>query len=300
MENQLEYHFPVIRYHSAWSELKTENLYRVLNGRKGAVSYNSFLTINEDCSDYLAAVEDRTPLEAEESRVLEELLDYCTKEDVRILFVVAPQQTKQTDILGKYNTIVDILEEREFSVLQAEKMISEIGLDPSSDYYNNGHTNIHGSLKYTYFLANYLSEHYDFTDKRKTPGYEDWDASYTWFESDIAKNTLEFERLNCKRDYSLKAVTLTSCASSDQSLHISWEKSNSAEGYAVYRKIKSDGIWELILLADGQTFSLLDEELENGIEYKYIIVPIRWEGQTIVYGNYDIKGISGIPEPDDK
>lgn len=56
-----------------------------------------------------------------------------------------------------------------------------MGIDPTTDFYDNNHTNILGAEKYTRFLANYIDAEYDLPDRSLDPAYAQWhDGCETW------------------------------------------------------------------------------------------------------------------------
>ena len=61
-------------------------------------------------------------------------------------------------------------------------------MDFQTDFYDyGGHANAIGAEKYTAFLGKYLSENYEFEDKRGQEGYEDWDESYELWTGEMEK-----------------------------------------------------------------------------------------------------------------
>ena len=187
LTERMEFYFPIIRFHSRWSELVASDFKTDPLLYKGACSYNSFLTKATTVSDSLWHYEERVPVPAELEQGINDLLDYCEEENVKVLFVVTPQGLKDADKRGQQNTLIDIVTERGFDVLDVTKVTDEIGLDHNTDYYDRYHTNIHGSLKVTDYISRYLIENYGFEDKRADENYSDWSkdtADYYDFVSD--------------------------------------------------------------------------------------------------------------------
>lgn len=191
LEERLEFYFPLIRYHSRWNELTQENFDHTLNGVKGASTYASFLNGATDVSGEIL-VDTRGSLSDLMQGALDDLLDYCDENQVNVLFVTTPQYLK-TAKQEQVNTMVDVISGRGYPVLDMLRRMDEIGLDPTVDYYNAGHANIHGALKVTDYLARYLVENYDFADKRGMPGYESWDASYDKYMEIISPHLTDEE-----------------------------------------------------------------------------------------------------------
>ena len=56
---------------------------------------------------------------------------------------------------------------------------SQLGLDPSVDYYDQGHMNLTGVLKLSDWLGDWLDAQYDLPDHRNEPAIsESWNADY--------------------------------------------------------------------------------------------------------------------------
>lgn len=174
---RLEFFFPIIRYHDRWKELGAQSFNKEPVGLKGGSKYKNFLEVATDVTEEYVVLDEKSSEEEIPYDTLVELLEFCKKNDVNVLFVTNPQ------ILGgekeirqqKYNAANELIESYGFDTLNTIPLIPEIGMDLSTDYYNGSHTNVHGSLKYTLWLGNYLIEKYGFTDKRTDGAYADWE-----------------------------------------------------------------------------------------------------------------------------
>lgn len=295
--DQIEFFLPLIRFHSGWSELTSTSFSHPLNHLKAAVSYNSFLSTSTDVTDSYRKIERTDELAEEQNDILEDLLSYCEANSVRVLFMIVPQATTNETQLAQLNMVADIAESRGFDVLDLERSIDEIGLDLTTDYYNARHLNAHGSLKYTSYLGKYLSENFDFEDKRGNPSYASWDAAYEMYREILAPYALDFELSHARRDNSLAEPVLSTLAAAGQSFALTWEKTSGADGYLIYRKSKDHNsgklsAWKCIADVDGTTTSYADEELTLYDEYWYTVVPVKIEDGSITYGKFNIAGIS--------
>ena len=103
-----------------------------------------------------------------------------------------------------YNYMRDIIESSGFELLNLNDYYDELQIDFQTDYYDyGGHVNALGSEKCTAFLEQYLLEHYNWTDKRGTSGYESWDKSYTlWKEQQDATVKTIQKRIE-QKDYAV-------------------------------------------------------------------------------------------------
>ena len=295
--DQLEFYFPIIRFHSRWSELEEWDFSHQVNGMKGSLVYWPYLKNTQDVSKSYNLTTDLEALEEKQAECLEDLLDYCDAEQVRVLFVTVPQAISDQTVLMQYNTIEDRVRERGYDCL--DLMDPELcGIQPDTDYYNKNHTNVHGSLKISDYLADYLNENYGFSDKRGAPGYESWDEAVALYGDVIGPYTLSFERSHAPRNYDLTAPKLSKLKVDGQTITVSWGETEGAEGYDVYRKAADeyDGYWVYVAtVEDG--LSLTDYGLFPGTSYTYTVVPYdRAEDGAERYGCFSYAGVSAATE----
>lgn len=177
MSQTMEFFFPIIRFHERWSELTVSDFSNPTDEYKASSSYASFLKKSRNVSGGEIDFNDYEGLEEINRKGMSDLMDYCEKEEVKVLFVVMPQSLNVEGREGKQNTTVKMLQERGFDVLDLRKHTAEIGIDYKKDYYNEKHANIHGSIKITDFISQYLIEKYGFKDKRGDAAYSDWDTA---------------------------------------------------------------------------------------------------------------------------
>lgn len=161
-EEYMELLFPIIRYHSIWNSLSVNSFHRDFDEVKGGIVEPAFLDNSKDISDSSYETSDCTPLSDFVQRALMELLDYCKRENVKVVFVLSAQYRRK-NVIEQYNTIVDEINEYGFPLINELKDFDEIGLDDKTDFYNANHTNIHGALKITDYLAQYLIDNWLFS-----------------------------------------------------------------------------------------------------------------------------------------
>jgi hypothetical protein len=173
---KLELFFPIIRYHERWNEITYSDFVTKPDEYMAGSHYNVFLNQSKDVSDYNLDFSLRLELEEYIINGMNDLMNYCQQENIKALFIVMPQAVEKERI-ARQNTLVEMVRERGLDVLDVREHIDEIGLDFKVDYYNERHTNLHGSLKVTHFLSQYFIENYGFTDKRGAERYSNWTAA---------------------------------------------------------------------------------------------------------------------------
>lgn len=176
LAKKIEMFFPILRYHERWSEITLADFYVKSGEYMGGSRYDVFLNQSKDVSDFNPDFSLRTTLEELVVQGMNDLMDYCEQENIKALFIIMPQAVGSERIANQ-NTVAEMIESRGLDLLDLRKHTDEIGLDLTTDYYNERHTNLHGSLKVTDYLARYFIENYGFEDKRGEPAYQNWQTA---------------------------------------------------------------------------------------------------------------------------
>lgn len=296
--DRLEFLFPLIRYHTRWNQLVEKDFHYTSDGMKGACTSGNFLHSVEP-NDPVAIPTGKAPLPSSAQQSLTELLDYCDAEKINILFVSSPQNRTDTERVEQYNTVIEQVTDRGYPMLNMAAMREEIGLNTQTDYYNRKHTNIHGALKVTDFLAQYLVKEYGFTDKRGEAAYASWEESWKLYQKELAPYVTEAESEE-HHDLSLAASAL-SLTQQDGVRTLTWKAAPGADGYGIYRKLrtlKDDGSYKpeafhLFKTVKGNDLTVTDDTLcEEDQNYVYAVVPYREENGVRYWGTAKTKSLS--------
>lgn len=288
---RMEFFFPLLRYHSRWSELVWNDFHYTIDGLKGGSTYASFLKKTSDISESFQTTEHRAPLPDTLQRSLEQLFAYCEEEQVKLLLVTAPQARTDESSLARLNTIEALAASYGYPVLDMMECVEQIGLDFAHDYYNEYHTNLHGAIKTTEYLAHYLTEQYNFQDKRGDPAYLSWDEAYERYAEKISPYALEFEYTGGIRASALDAPDLAKASVYGTTVTLTWKAVKGADGYQIYRKTAETG-WTPLARVDRQTLSYRDESCTVGENYTYTVAAYRENNGEIFWGGYDFNGLS--------
>ncbi|WP_269478497.1 hypothetical protein [Hominibacterium faecale] len=191
-ENKMNYYFPILKYHGRWQaeDLTSDDLLLrdKMQDTKGffVSGTKSFQQVMQTPPQYYDGEES---LSEDTEKLLESLLNYCDTLDAEVLFVLSPFSTQDPVKMGRMNKAVKLIEDHGYTVLNfnTEEMAKKIGINWDKDYYDNKHTNILGSTKYTDYLAQYLSTHYNLTDHRGDKTYQSWKEAYDYYLDYIAE-----------------------------------------------------------------------------------------------------------------
>lgn len=171
---------PIIKYHSRWSELVLGDFTNNEDVYKSGNDYRLFLKVRKNAGS-IGIIDENIlyPLPENIEPAMIDLLDYCEEEKLNVLFVTAPQPETDKVRLGQLNTLTKMVKDRGFELFDMRASYEEIELNFKTDFYDVGHTNMHGALKTSRYIAEYLIENYGFEDKRGNSDYSDWDVAFS-------------------------------------------------------------------------------------------------------------------------
>ena len=184
----VSYAFPFIRFHSKWDneDFSFDELVQ-----KPSDILGFYLTKRNSLSHKkieLRSTEKEDVLEPWSEEYLRELLQYLKDHKIDALFVNSPHEADDLS-LARYNTMERIIEEEGFPYLSyvTAESIAEGIFDGKTDFYNKGHVNYQGAMKFTKVLSAYLDEHYDLPDRRNDPDCENWNGVNARIKKKIKK-----------------------------------------------------------------------------------------------------------------
>jgi len=167
-ERLVDYLFPILRYHSRWSEL-TETDFQYIFKEKPPKSYNGYY-LRADIRPYTEFPTERrrSDYSFPEKNVeyLERIACLCEDNGIELVLMKAPSM---------YPAWVEPYEEqmeafaarRGIYYINTLDALEEIGLDMSTDTYDEGlHLNVYGAEKLSVWLGQDLKERYGLTDFR--------------------------------------------------------------------------------------------------------------------------------------
>ena len=172
-----EYVFNIIRFHSRWKEVTSEDYKKVTSVTKGAY-ISTDCTPAEPNAEYPPDYKMEVYPTAEE--YLRKIIELCMDEEITPILFNTPA-LEENNSIPRCNTVKDIAAEYGIDFIDLNQMTDEIGFDTASDYRDRYHCNASGAMKVTTYFGDYISQHYDIPDRRGDPDYSEWDrqlASY--------------------------------------------------------------------------------------------------------------------------
>ncbi len=194
-ENLLEYLFPLLRYHSRWSELTAEDITYLF--RKDKVTHNGYYmrvdvkavgTFPEP--DLLADYS----LGSNAMSYLDKMRELCEANGITLVLIKSPSLYPHW--YDEWDAqIVAYAEEYGLYYFNYADLADEIGIDYTTDTYDAGlHLNLAGAEKLSSYFGAWLSETFDLTDYRLDEEYQQVYAEKIQFYEDmIAAQYAELE-----------------------------------------------------------------------------------------------------------
>lgn len=197
-ESFLSYVFPILRYHSRWSEISSDD-FRYFFGAEPNFFGGYYLradvkpaenvpvgrplvdyTFADTCWDYL-----------------DKMRTLCQESGIQLLLIKAPS-------LNPYwydeweQQIVDYAEKYQLPYLNflKEPILSETGIDFYHDTYDGGlHMNVYGAEKLSHWLGQYLTDNYQMVNRSNEPSMlDEWGAICQRYHAEFDRQKANLER----------------------------------------------------------------------------------------------------------
>ena len=168
-ESFLSYVFPLLRFHSRWSELTGEDWQYLFH--RDMVSHNGYL-MQTGISPKTSDREGRPLADYELPEIgfeyLEKMRALCEEKGVEFILIKAPTNNWKYYWYNEWESqIVEWANEKDVPYYNFIPLDGEIGLDWNTDTYDGGiHLNVYGAEKLTSYFGKILVEEYGFTDRR--------------------------------------------------------------------------------------------------------------------------------------
>ena len=205
-EDFLSYVFPLLRYHSRWSELSGEDFSRMF--RRSSVSHAGFL-MRADVKAAGTIPEGRPLADYQFDQscydYLDRMVDLCEEKGVRLVLIKAPslypywydEWDEQMEVYAR---------ERGIPYINFLDKIEEVGLDFTQDTYDGGlHLNLSGAEKLTHWFGQWLAENYDLPDHSTDAAITElWAQRSRRYPDMAADQARELEELGYLKSYGAK------------------------------------------------------------------------------------------------
>ena len=177
-ESFLSYVFPLLRFHSRWSELSGEDLQYLFH--RDRVSHNGYLmqtAISPKTSDREGTPLADYTLPEIGFEYLEKMRLLCEEKGIELVLVKAPTNNWKYYWYDEWDAqITEYAATHGLAYYNMIDKTEEIGIDWSHDTYDEGyHLNVYGAEKLSVWFGRILQEEFDAPDRR-----EDEDLARVW------------------------------------------------------------------------------------------------------------------------
>lgn len=207
-ETFVEYLFPILRYHSRWSELKNDDFEHIFS--KDLVSHNGYYMRVDTKAQ--GDFPDPTPLADytlgdKAMGYLQKMTDLCREKGIDLVLIKAP--TEFPHWYDEWDEQVRAFaEENDVAYINYIPLQDEIGLDMTQDTYDAGlHLNTKGAEKMAKYFGQYLVDNYDLTDYRTDESYASiWQEKVDFYNEMKAQQYSELEQYGELRSFGANAI----------------------------------------------------------------------------------------------
>lgn len=167
-ENFLSYVIPLLRYHSRFDKLTSEDFEYLLKTKKN--THNGFL-INKNIKpvESLPTKRRLASYEFEENcyEYLKQITELCKENNIKLVLIKAPSVYPYW--YDEYEEqIKEYAQNNNLDYYNFKEKVEEIGIDYNTDTYDGGlHLNLTGATKLSKYFSKILKEKYELTDYRE-------------------------------------------------------------------------------------------------------------------------------------
>lgn len=179
-EEVLRFLFPFSLYHNRWDELTEEDIFFTPQyGKMG---------VDPECEVVPAEIptpmaDTAQPVDNISTEYLIKIIELCRQEQIELLFTFFPFLASQEN-KNDAAYIRVLAEQYNIRYLDPVQLLEPLNLatDFRDNDYNNSHVNFSGTHKMSYFLGEYIMEHYPIPDRRQDPDYRAWQDYYGQYQ----------------------------------------------------------------------------------------------------------------------
>lgn len=193
-EKFLDYVFPILRYHTRWSELSKTDVQYMFDSKK--VSHNG----------YYMRVDAKPAENVPEGRILGDysfgenawkyldmMTELCKEKGIRLILIKAPS-------LYPYwydeweAQVEDYADKNDLLYINFLELTDEVGLDYNTDTYDAGlHMNLSGAEKLSVYLGQLLKDEAGLTDRRGEEALQNiWNVKIAAYEAEIEEQRIYY------------------------------------------------------------------------------------------------------------
>lgn len=177
VDNKLSYIFPLIRFHSRWSDLEQEDFY-INKKYDKSTSYKGMAMSNIvkpyiDTKDYMKDTGETEEISDINQKYIEKIVQLCQENDVKLLWVEIPSASSWSNARSKGTQ--KLADKYNVEFIDMNYPLAGFEFDWKTDTADNGnHLNVEGAEKVSKYIGNILKEKYELENHREDSKYLSW------------------------------------------------------------------------------------------------------------------------------
>jgi hypothetical protein len=185
-ESFIEYVFPILRYHSRWSELSASD-FKYLFSRKKVTHNGYYMRVDVKAAEDVPTGRPLSDYSFGDNawKYLDKMRDLCEENGIELILIKAPSLYPYW--YDEYDEQVkEYADENQLQYINFLELTDEIGIDYSTDTYDAGlHMNLSGAEKLSGYLGEVLCEQYQIPDRRNEEKLSKiWDEKIAAYEQE--------------------------------------------------------------------------------------------------------------------
>lgn len=182
-EDRLEYLFPLVRYHDRWDELTAADLTLDRSALRDARRGYVLLPATGFQPEPPCAGSPGAELPEKSLAWLMRICELCAEQGIDLWLVKAPSNARQAEA-DMFLALADRLADTDVPFDDFTLRGGELGIDVTTDYYDQRHLNAAGAMKFTDAFAALLTERYP--GLTRAPDDAAWQADYEQYVKDVS------------------------------------------------------------------------------------------------------------------
>lgn len=177
VDNKLSYIFPIIRFHSRWTDLEKED-FSIAKKYDKSTSYKGMAMSNVvkpyiDTQGYMKDTGKIEEISEENEKYIAKIVKLCQENNVKLLWVEIPSASSWSSARSKGTQ--KLAEKYNIEFIDMNYKLEGFEVDWARDTADNGnHLNVEGAEKVSKYIGKILKEKYEAEDHRGDLKYSSW------------------------------------------------------------------------------------------------------------------------------
>lgn len=191
-EHGITYLFPIMRYHSRFSQLTKKDFTYMVSDKHNEMHgfYPKRWIYNEFDSFFTKSGKEIVPSE-HFIKYVSKMKRLCEKKGAELILMASPVPAWTVE---DYQAVSSVAEDLGLRYLDLNHDANVVEIDIATDFADAGHTNVYGADKVTKYIGDFLKNNFDFLDHRGGIAvYQIWDEDYQYYMDYIKSLPVEYQ-----------------------------------------------------------------------------------------------------------